>query len=141
MRSMSFQAEKQARKLSLKCSNDSAWVSNMLKDLIEQHSAAETVIDECFCQAETALKKITCYNIRLNRNAPDVRYICVDGFFCEEITDRPENRRRFFGSDPNSLTAYLIDSAIQKFAFENQHILNCSYDKIVECCYSFLGDR
>ena len=113
----------------------------MLKDLIEQHSATEAVIDECFCKAASELKKITCYNIRLTRNAPDVRYICVDGFFCEDIADRPENRRRFFGSDPNALTAHLIDSAIQKFAFENQQILNCSYDDIVERCYSFLGDR
>lgn len=113
----------------------------MLKDLIKQHSATETVIDECFCRAAAELKKITCYSITINRNAPDVRYICVDGFFCEEITDRPENRRRFFGSDPNALTAHLIDSAIQKFAFENQRFLNCSYDEIVERCYSLLKDK
>ena len=114
----------------------------MLKDMIEQHSATEAVIDKCFEQAENELKRIIGYSITpISRNAPDVRYYCVDGFFCEEITDRPENRRRFFGSDASALTAHLIDSAIQRFAFENQHKLNCSYDEIVEHCYSFIKDK
>lgn len=111
----------------------------MLKDLIEQNSATEAVIDECFCLAAAEIEKITCYNITpISRNASDVRYFCIDGFFCEEIIDIPENRKRFWGNDPKAFKEHLIDQAIQRFAFENQHFLNCQYDDIVERCYSYL---
>ncbi len=110
----------------------------MLSDLLEQQAAIEDIIDECFQKAQRELDKIACFRIKLKRNASDVRYGCTDGFFYEEIQDRHEVRRRFFGSDPEALVSHLVDTAIVNYAFRHRKDMQDGED-IISQCYSYLG--
>ena len=128
----------------------------MLKDLIEQNSATEAVIDECFCLAAAEMEKITCYDIpkpqfedpRTLRWRADVgivtdtfRYVLMDGKYCEQCDTYERGiSYHYIGDTADDMVAHLIFEAVWQYAIHNT-VTNDEAELFADKCFSLLDKK